>query len=147
MQPTVVRVDRNLGRWYRTSCTHLHTIYDAVHAGATLGVRAFDVATGNTLWTGPLAAAVSATPTLSDNTLFVPAGSAVVAFPRAGCGAATCAPSFSLAAKTGDAAGNFLATPSIDGSKVFATNGNGSVYAWSASGCGGASCQPSSRSE
>jgi hypothetical protein len=118
------------------------TVYDPVNTGGNFGVRAFDAASGNTLWTGPLSAAATATTTVTEHTLFTPAGADIVAFPRTGCGAATCAADFSLARKTADPAGNFLATVSIDGSKVFATNGNGSLYAWPVSGCGSASCQP-----
>src|SRR5205085_9832435 len=53
----------------------------------------------------------------------------------------TCSPSFTLAVKAGDPTGNFLATPTSDGSSVFATNTNGSLYRWPVSGCS-VGCQP-----
>jgi PQQ-like domain len=52
-------------------------IYDAVKTGAIFGVRAFGAATGNTLWTGPLSAAVTATPSVDGARLFVPSGQAI----------------------------------------------------------------------
>ncbi len=115
-----------------------------VHDAATVGVRAFNATNGNLLWTDLTGTAVTATPSASDTRLFVPAGGGIQVFARDGCGASTCNALYTFAAKAGDAAGNFLATASIDGDKVFATNANGALYAWPHNGCGGASCQPSS---
>ncbi len=115
-----------------------------VHDAATVGVRAFNATNGNLLWTDLTGTAVTATPSASDTRLFVPAGGGIQVFARGGCGASTCNALYTFAAKAGDAAGNFLATASIDGDKVFATNANGALYAWPHNGCGGASCQPSS---
>jgi hypothetical protein len=115
-----------------------------VHDPVPNGVRAFNAANGNVLRTDTVGAAVTATPSIADSRVFVPAGVNIAVFASNGCGGATCARSFTLARKTSDAAGNFMGTPAIDSGKVFATNSNGALYAWASNGCGGASCQPSS---
>jgi hypothetical protein len=120
-------------------------VYDAMGAGPSSFLGAFDESTGGALWQGPLGAPVSATPSVSENgTVFVPAGGAIAAFAGNGCGGPTCTPQFALAVKTGDAPGNFLATPSADGSTIVGTNGNGAIYTWPEGGCGAPSCQPTS---
>ena len=102
----------------------------------------FDAGSGATLWTGSLGAAITATPSVAGNKVFVPAGSVIDVFPASGCGSSSCSPAFALERKAGDPNDSFLATPALEGSNVFATNGNGSLYAWPQSGCGAASCRP-----
>jgi outer membrane protein assembly factor BamB len=115
-----------------------------VHDAASNGLRAFDAATGALRWTDTVGAAITATPSLSDTSIYVPAGGSIVVFARDGCGSATCAAAFTLERRPPDASGSFLGTPAIDGANVFATNGNGELYAWAADGCRHASCRPSS---
>ncbi len=117
-------------------------VYDAVSNGGALG--AFDEATGNALWTGPVAgSAVTASASISSNgTVFVPAGDVIDVFAGSGCGAASCAPAFALARRAGDAAGQFFSTPATDGATVVATNGNGFAYAWPQIGCSASACSP-----
>jgi Arylsulfotransferase (ASST)/PQQ-like domain len=117
--------------------------YSPVSGGVLGLLGAFDAATGQLLWTGSLGpSSATATPSVANGKVFAPAGSEIAAFAGGGCGAATCSPSFVLEAGPGAPAGGFSATPSVDGSRVFATNGNGSLYAWPAAGCGSASCEP-----
>ncbi|MDQ1379725.1 MAG: hypothetical protein QOJ71_444, partial [Actinomycetota bacterium] len=119
-------------------------VYDAAQFGTIGFVGAYNEQNGTLQWLGFLGApAATATPSIaSSGTVFVPAGAAIAAFAGKGCGSGDCPRSYALVAKTGDAAGDFLATPAIDGPDIFATNGNGEVYAWSNSGCGSADCQP-----
>ena len=82
-----------------------------LHDPVSNGVRAFNAATGAVLWTDTVGAAVTATPSVVAAQTYVPAGGNIAVFACGGCGATTCPREFSLAPKTGDAAGTFLATP------------------------------------
>ncbi len=114
-----------------------------VHDPVPGGVGAFDAATGAASWTDATAAPVTATPSVADTRTFVPAGPGIEVFARDGCGAPTCAASYTLASAAADPVGNFLGTPTSEGTRLYATNANGLLYAWPASGCGNVSCQPS----
>jgi hypothetical protein len=115
-------------------------VYTAV---AAVGLGAFDAGTGQSLWTGALGtSAVSATPSVGSGSVFVPAGASIEVFTANGCGAPTCTPTFTLDRRTSDPADSFLATPAVSGSKVFATNANGALYAWADGGCAASRCEP-----
>jgi hypothetical protein len=119
-------------------------IYVPEIAGSTPVLRAYDAGSGQLTWTGNLDAPATATPAISgDNRVFVPTGETIEAFPAAGCGVATCEPSFALVRRAGDPAGDFLATPSIDAGRAFAGNANGTVSVWPTTGCGNPTCEPS----
>jgi hypothetical protein len=121
-----------------------NVLYDLVDdGGGRLYVGAFDGGTGASLWTGSLGNdSLTATPSVGGGRLFAPAGGAIDVFAAGGCGAATCSPSFSFAAGSGDPSATFSATVAIDSSNVFGTSGNGMLYEWPQAGCGAASCQP-----
>ncbi len=114
-----------------------------VHDPVAGGVRAFDAATGAVRWTDTTDTTATATPSVGDARTYVPAGPGIEVFPRDGCGAPVCSSTYTFAAGTADPVGDFLGTPTSEGSRVYATNANGSLYAWPASGCGDPSCQPS----
>ncbi len=119
-------------------------VYDSVKFGAVGFLGAFNEQNGSRLWLGFLGTpAATATPSVaSSGTVFVPSGAVISAFGANGCGSTSCQRSYALVAKTGDDAAPFLATASIDGPDVFATNGNGAMYVWTRTGCGAATCQP-----
>lgn len=118
-------------------------VYDPENAGSDPVLRAYDSANGALLWTGTLDAAATATPSVSgDGRVLVPTGPSILAFAAAGCGAATCAPSFALVARAGDPAGDFLSTPAYNGGTAVATNANGTASWWPSGGCGAATCEP-----
>jgi hypothetical protein len=118
-------------------------VYDGVSTGGSFALGAFSKGSGSPLWTGSLAAPVTASPSVGDDgSVFVPAGQAIEVFAGDGCGAPTCAPSFALVPRSGDPLGGFPATPAIDGPHLYATNENGSLYAWPSGGCGAPTCQP-----
>jgi hypothetical protein len=119
------------------------TVFDPEIAGGNPVLRAYNQSNGALLWTGPLAAPASATPSVSgDNQVFVPAGNAIQAFPAGGCGSATCASPFSLVGANGAPAGSFLSSLAYDGGTAAATNGNGRVSWWSTTDCGSPTCTP-----
>jgi hypothetical protein len=119
------------------------TVFDPEIASGNPVLRAYNQTNGALLWTGPLSAPASATPSVSgDNQVFVPAGDEIQAFPAGGCGNATCSSPFSLVAASGDPAGDFLSTPAYDGGTATATNGNGRISWWSTTDCGNPGCAP-----
>jgi hypothetical protein len=119
-------------------------VYDAVASSGQAGLGAFDGQTGQELWSGSVgSASTTASPSVASNgTVFVPAGNVIDVFVGTGCGAATCAPAFALSSVVGDPAGQFLATPAVDGGTIIATNANGHAYSWPQIGCGAPTCVP-----
>src|SRR5262249_2662703 len=116
----------------------------AVDTGTAPGIRSFDEATGAVRWTGPLAAAPTATPSIGpDAKVWVPTGGSIQAFVGNGCGAATGPAPFALTG-TGGAPAAFRPPPTVDGSRLFATSTDGRLTNWSANGCGSATCTPTS---
>jgi outer membrane protein assembly factor BamB len=109
-----------------------------VYAGTTAGrVYALDAADGHVLWQAQLGSAVTAAPALADGTLFVPvADGHLVALDAAGCGAATCAPTWTA---TIGGAGQ---QPAVAGGVVFVGTAGGTVDAVVAAGCGHPTCPP-----
>lgn len=86
-----------------------------VYTGGGEGIVAHDAATGRRLWTGPAAAGV---PVVAGGRVYGTALGKVLAYPAAGCGAATCAPQWSV-----DLGGSRAGTPTLggaDGSMIFA---------------------------
>jgi hypothetical protein len=118
-------------------------VYEAVSGnGGVPMLGAFNAGTGAALWAGTLDDAMSATPSVANGRVFAPAGAAIAVFTASGCGESTCPSSYAFQRSLTDVAGDFLSTPALDGTTVFATNGNGSLYEWSQSGCDAATCEP-----
>ncbi|MBJ7453876.1 MAG: PQQ-binding-like beta-propeller repeat protein, partial [Blastococcus sp.] len=87
-----------------------------VYTGGDEGIVAHDAATGRRLWTGPGAAGL---PVVSGGRVHGTAPGKVLAYPAAGCGAATCAPRWSI-----DLGGPLAEIPTLggaDSSTIFAT--------------------------
>lgn len=110
---------------------------DQVVAGAQSGVvTVADAATGTLAWTGNAGAPVTGSPTVTDDTIVVGAADGrLVAFPREGCGAATCAPLWE---------GTVGSTPRghlvAAGDVVYTVTDTGALVAFAVDGCGTASC-------
>jgi hypothetical protein len=93
-------------------------------------------ATGTVRWRAPLGALVAPGLALTGDTVYVGAGSGLQAFAAAGCGAATCGPTWTAQLAAGAAA---TAPPVVAGGVVYA-GGDGSVDAFAAGGCGADTC-------
>ncbi len=117
------------------------TVFVGIQTGPNFGLRALNASNGSILWTAGLPGAPNATPATGDGRVFVPATSRIDVFAQAGCGVPLCTSLFGLVVRSGDPVRSFLGTPAIDGTNVFATNGNGALYKY-ATTCGSPTCQP-----
>jgi outer membrane protein assembly factor BamB len=108
-----------------------------VYVGTTAGtVHAIDAATGAVAWTASVGSAVTDSPALAHDTLYVPTSSGdLVAVPAGGCGASTCPPAWSAA--TGS---RISSQPVVAGGVVVTGSEEGALRAFDAAGCGSATC-------
>ena len=106
-------------------------------------VLVLDRATGAVQWSGQFASATSSPPAVTATTIHVAgADGAIAAFPLAGCGAATCDPSWTATSSSGEASNG----PVVGGDVVYVAEGAGaSVSAFAAAGCGAPTCEPVAR--
>jgi outer membrane protein assembly factor BamB len=95
-------------------------------------------ATCTPLWTGSLGNDQAALiPAVTERSVFVATENALRVFPSAGCGAATCVPTWSA-----DPAGRIWSDPGLSRDKVLLSTEDG-LLAYTATGCGAATCAPS----
>jgi hypothetical protein len=117
-------------------------VFDAAASGANGTLLALDETNGTTLWSGTLPSTfATASPSIANGNVYVPAGDVIALFSAAGCGGPSCAPAQTLDLPGTDADAPFLSPAVFDGGAVFATNGNSSTYEWDAS-CATSTCQP-----
>ncbi|HEV7758816.1 MAG TPA: PQQ-binding-like beta-propeller repeat protein, partial [Acidimicrobiales bacterium] len=127
--------------WTLDLGTPLSTVAAARGGGDVFVISGTDLvavarATGTVRWRAPLGALVAPGLALTGDTVFVGAGSGLQAFAAAGCGAATCGPTWTAQLAAGAAA---TAAPVVAGGVVYA-GGDGSVDAFAAGGCGADTC-------
>jgi outer membrane protein assembly factor BamB len=98
-----------------------------------------DASTGAVQWSAPFTTSQSGNPAVTATTIFLTgADGLVAAFPLAGCGAATCSPSWS-----DTSAGEVSGSPRVGGNLVYVAAGQGNeVLAYAAGGCGATTCAP-----
>lgn len=113
-----------------------------LYVGVDATLHVLDAATGEVLWTAPLASAITDAPAVGQGRVFVPTSDGrLVVLPADGCGAAVCAPTWTEA--TGSA---ITVQPAIvgtgSGAVVITGGADGGVDAVRATGCGGATCTP-----
>jgi len=96
-------------------------------------------ATGAVQWSAPFTPSTFSAPAVTATTIYVTGADGVVAaFPLAGCGAATCSPSWS-----DTSSGEVSGAPRVGGDVVYVAGGQGNeVRAYAAGGCGASSCAP-----
>jgi outer membrane protein assembly factor BamB len=95
--------------------------------------------TANTLaWSGSFATAASVPAAVTPTTVYVAGdGGELAAFPLAGCGAATCTPTW-----TATLPGHATGRPTVGADVVYVGTSDGTVAAFAAGGCGSATCAP-----
>jgi PQQ-like domain len=105
-------------------------------------VVVLDRSSGAVQWSGTFASASLSPPAVISTTVYVTGSDGVVAaFPLAGCGAATCSPSW-----FGTTSGEVSNRPTVGGDVVYVAEGAGhSVAAFAAGGCGASTCDPVAR--
>jgi outer membrane protein assembly factor BamB len=113
-----------------------------LYLGVDSTLHVLDAATGEVLWTTPLGSAITDAPAVGQGRVFVPTSDGQLAvLPADGCGAATCAPTW-----TGTTGSAITVQPAIAGtgsSAVVVTGGaDGGVDAFRVTGCGAAACSP-----
>lgn len=129
--------DRTFGRnLTRPSVTNDGQV---VFVGDDGNLWAIQAATGADLWSGPLPTteAPSAPISADDDHAFVATAGKLVAFARAGCGAASCDPRWSA-----DTGGQVFRQPAIAGGVVYTASATGVLRAFAADGCGLSTCAP-----
>ena len=108
----------------------------AVYADGSGTVSVLDAATGAIQWTGETASPVVSRPVVHQGTILVGTfDNRVVAFPAAGCDAATCDPLWTV--DLGDVPNRGLVAA---GEVAYAATNNGSLIAFASAGCGAATC-------
>jgi outer membrane protein assembly factor BamB len=109
------------------------TLYVGTEGGT---LYALDAATGDVSWTAPMGSAVTESPALAHDTLYVPTASGdLVAVAAGGCGADVCSPAWS--ASTGSP---LTVQPVVAGDVVITGSEDGALRAFDAAGCGEATC-------
>jgi LPXTG-motif cell wall-anchored protein len=100
-------------------------------------VAVLNLTDGSRAWTGLTGSSGLTAPAVAQGSFFVGAADGTVyAFPAAGCGAATCSATFSVA--TGGAA--ISDQPAVGADVVYVGNASGQVFAFASAGCGTPAC-------
>jgi hypothetical protein len=109
-----------------------------VYGDGTGTVSVLDMTTGAVLWTGETGSIITAHVAVAGDTILVGTfDGRVVAFPTAGCGAATCAPLWE-----GTVGGVPLSPVTGAGEVAYVVTDAGDVVAFARGGCGAATCAP-----
>jgi outer membrane protein assembly factor BamB len=105
-------------------------------AGHVWALRASD---GAEAWSGrlPTDDAPSASPSVDDGHVFVPAAGRLAVFDRQGCGTPPCDPVW-----TADTGGTVSTQAAVAGGVVYTATENGMLRAFPAAGCGASTCPP-----
>jgi hypothetical protein len=107
-----------------------------VIVGTNGQVYVVDRTTNTLAWSGSFATAASVPAAVTPTTLYVAgAGGELAAFPLAGCGAATCSPTW-----TATLPGHATGRPTVGADVVYVGASDGTVAAFAAGGCGSATC-------
>lgn len=108
-----------------------------VYADSSGTVTVLDTATGAVLWTGEAGSSITRRPAVAGDSILVATDDGrLVAFPAAGCGAATCA-----ALWEGAVGGPAATQPLVGGDVVYAASGS-EIRAFALGGCGAPTCAP-----